>query len=190
MNRRTLLAGIGGASLAGTAGCYGLAQLITGDNNPENSNETTGDTESNENVSDSPLADAENSEGNGTTDQQQDEDGEESNASDEGSSTRPDDPTETVTVVDHGLDISPSPDPDIDREVVCYGTFEVGEYDLRKTRVDAVALDENGDRIEHGWVPFFTMNAGETYDVEIPFYVNPDEIDEYLIGVTEAQYVE
>lgn len=194
MNRRTLLAGIGGASIAGTAGCYGLAQMIGGDDNDKNSDGNQSNTTSDENASDSALSDEENAEGNGTsenaTDEQQGESGEEGNTSDEEGSTRPDDPVDTISVMDHGLDVSASDDPDVDREVVCYGTFEAGEYDLQNVRIDAVALAENGDRIDHGWVPFAQVGAGESYDVDIPFYVNPDEINEYLIGATEATYAE
>lgn len=193
MNRRTLLAGIGGASLAGTAGCYGLAQLITGDDNNENSNENAGDTEGNENATDSPLADVESSEGNATSEETADEESSENDENDEDESNgnqRPEDPVNTISVTDHGVDVSKSDDPDVDREIHCYGTFEIGEYDLRDVRIDAVALAENGDRLDHGWVPFATVGAGESYDVDIPFYVNPDEIAEYRIGATEATYAE
>lgn len=196
MNRRTLLAGIGGVSIAGTAGCYGLAQLITGDDTDENSDENTSDTKSAENASDSPLADTENGEGNTTsetpTDEEQGEGGEnepEANGTSEGTD-RPADAVDTISVVDHGVDISPADDPKVDKKVVCYGTFEVGEYDLRKVRIDAVALAENGDELDQGWVPFFTMEAGEQYSVEIRFFVDPNEIAEYRIGATEAQYAE
>lgn len=51
-------------------------------------------------------------------------------------------------------------------------------------------LAENSDCLDHGWVPFAKVSARESYDVDIPFYVNPDEIVEYLIGATEAAYVE
>ncbi|MDL5363906.1 hypothetical protein [Halalkalicoccus sp. NIPERK01] len=173
--------------------------MITGDdeNSNENRTENTRDTKGSEEATDSPLADEENAERNGTsegnTDEQADEGGEE-NTEDkdagEGGPSRPEDPVDTVTVIDHGLDISPAEDPKVDKEIVCYATFEIGEWDLRKCRVDAVALAENGDHLDQGFVPFFEMNAGETYDVEIPFYIDPDEIHEYLIGMTEAQYAE
>ena len=96
----------------------------------------------------------------------------------------------TITVTDHGLDVSESPDPDVDREVHCYCTFAAGEHDLRDVRIDAVALADDETRLDHGWVPFAKVDAGESYDVDIPFYVNPDEIAEYLIGATEATYAE
>lgn len=195
MNRRTLLATVGGTTLVGTAGCYGIAQMITGgDDSDESANGTGGS----ENGTGRPQATGQQTEGNETSADAMDEQGNdtagESNESQQGNesggNSRPTDATETIDVTDHGLDISNSPEPDVDKDITCYGTFQVGEYDLRKVRIDAVALAENGDRLDHGWVPFATASAGESYDVEIPFYVDPDEIAEYLIGATEATYAE
>ena len=196
MKRRTLLATAGGATLFGTAGCYGIASLISrsdsGDQQQEENN-------SSENATGRVQTNKHNTTGNDTnettTDEERNESAEsseenaEGNASDEGSN-RPSDPVDTITVTDHGLDVSESSEKDVDREIHCYGTFEAGEHALRDVRIDAVALAENGDRLDHGWVPFAKVGAGESYDVDIPFYVNPDEIAEYLIGATEATYVE
>ena len=185
MKRRTLLATAGGATLFGTAGCFGIASLISGDNSDEETDEQE-TTDVSGNASDSHVSDEVNTESNETSENTTDG---ESNETSE-TSSRPEDPVDTISVTDHGLDVSKSPDPDVDKEVYCFGTFEIGDYDLRKVRIDAVALDENGDRLDHGWVPFAQAAAGESYDVEIPFYINPDEIAEYLIGATEAQYME
>lgn len=214
MNRRTLLAGIGSASLAGTAGCYGLAQLITGGDDSDESDTNQQNSNSSENASDSSQSDGSTTEGDNasedTTDQESDASETESDESEDAdpqadnestetndnesseseSTSRPDDPVNTISVRDDGLDISPSPEKGVDEEIYCYATFDVGEYDLRKVRIDAVALAEDGTRLDHAWKPFMSLEAGETFNVEFRFFVNSDEIYEYLIGATEAQYVD
>lgn len=209
MKRRTLLAAAGGATLFGGAGCYGLAAMTDDDqeNNDDNSNTS-------ENGSESSQSNGSTSEGNNTseetTDQESNESDTESNDSEDGdpqadnestetndnesteseSTSRPEDPVNTISVRDDGLDVSPSPEKGVDEEIYCYATFDVGEYDLRKVRIDAVALATDGTRLDHAWKPFMQLDAGDTFDVEFRFFVSSDEIYEYLIGATEAQYAD
>lgn len=72
-------------------------------------------------ASDGSLSDEENAEGNGISEnasgEEQSESGEEGNTSDREGSTRPDDLVDTISVVDHGLDVSASDDPDVENEV-------------------------------------------------------------------------
>lgn len=203
MNRRTLLATVGGTTLVGTAGCYGIAQMIIGNDEEtdESGDENPDSTGGSKNGTERPQTASEESEGNVVVRRRYGRPGQREQRREQRERTEQreqrdcrleptGDATETIDVTDHGLDISDSPEPGVDKDITCYGTFEVGEFDLRKVRIDAVALAENGDRIDHGWIPYEQAEAGSSYDVEIPFYVNSDEIAEYLIGATEAQYAD
>lgn len=211
MKRRTLLAAVGTGSIIGAAGCFGASQLMNGDGDGgQKGNEEQSSNGSAENGSDRAQSDGNGSEGNGSdekaTDQESNESGEETNESSEGqeddennetesnesddSSSRPDDPVDTISVDDHGLEIQDSPEQGVDKEIYCYGKFTNGEHALRKVRVDGVVLAKDGTRLDHSWKPFARLEPGEQFEVRFRFFVSPDEIHEYLVGATEATYVE
>lgn len=203
MNRRQILAtsGVSFIAIAGCLGSYEVARqtgLITdgddGESEADDGLDGVGPEPSDDD--DGPLADDADADddgplGNGDETEQSNESTKDESAqsdSEETPDNRPESPVDHTTwvSVDHEIHETEYGDS----EVIVYGEVrnETG-YDLAYFRVIARGFMD-GDFITENTIEIAGLSAGDTLEVEIPLYVEPEAIDEYRHGVLEAEYVD